>query len=115
MNNPECIFCKIARGEVKSDILYRDDTVFVIRDIRPKAPTHLLVMPLEHVTSLASPRPGQEAILGHMLTVAGQMAKREKVDVSGYRLIINQGPDSGQEVPHLHLHVLGGKRLGAMG
>ena len=111
----DCIFCKIGRGDIPSSLLDRDDRVFVIRDINPKAPTHLLVVPIEHVTYLASFTQDREALLGHMLLVAREMAQREGLTESGYRLVINQGPDSGQEVPHLHLHVLGGGRLGAMG
>ena len=111
----ECIFCRIGRGEVPSDLLYRDDSAFVIRDINPRAPTHLLVLPFEHVTYLASFTQDREALLGHLVLVAREMAQREGLTESGYRLVINQGADSGQEVPHLHLHVLGGSRLGAMG
>ena len=111
----DCIFCKIGRGDIPSSLLDRDDRVFVIRDINPKAPTHLLVVPIEHVTYLAAFTQDRETLLGHMLLVAREMAQREGLTESGYRLVINQGPDSGQEVPHLHLHVLGGGKLGAMG
>ena len=111
----ECVFCRIGREEIPSDILYRDDLAFVIRDINPRAPTHLLVLPFEHVTYLASFTQDREAMLGHLVLVAREMAQREGLTESGYRLVINPGADSGQEVPHLHLHVLGGRRLGAMG
>ena len=111
----DCIFCKIGQGEIPSELLYRDDTSFVIRDINPRAPTHLLVLPFEHVTYLASFTPEREVLLGHLVLVAKEMAQREGLTESGYRLVINQGSDSGQEVPHLHLHALGGRRLGAMG
>ena len=111
----DCIFCKIGQGEIPSEFLYRDDTAFVIRDIKPGAPTHLLVLPFEHVTYLASFTPDREAMLGHLVLVAREMAQREELTESGYRLVINQGPNSGQEVPHLHVHVLGGRRLGALG
>ena len=111
----ECVFCRIGRGEIPGDILYRDDQAFVIRDINPRAPTHLLVLPFEHVTYLASFTQDREALLGHLVLVAREMAQREGLAESGYRLVINEGADSGQEVPHLHLHVLGGRRLGAMG
>ena len=111
----DCIFCKIEQGEVSSEILYRDDTAFVIRDINPRAPTHLLVLPVEHVTYLASLTPDREALLGHLVLVARNMAQWEGLTESGYRLVINQGPNSGQEVPHVHLHVLGGRRLGTLG
>ena len=110
----DCIFCKIGQGEVPARILYRDDTTFVVRDINPMAPTHLLVLPVEHVTYLASFTSEREALLGHLALVAKEMAQREGLTEGGYRLVINQGPNSGQEVPHLHLHVLGGRRLGAL-
>ncbi len=110
----ECIFCKINRGEIPSDILYRDDDCFVIRDIAPRAPVHLLVIPTAHFTDLSGLSEEFHPVLGRMLSAARDMAAREGVVDSGYRLVINQGPDSGQEVPHLHLHVLGGRHLGAM-
>ena len=111
----ECIFCKIVRGEIPSDTLHRDDVVIAFRDINPRAPTHALVIPLEHVTYLDTVSPEQEALMGHMLLVGRDVARSEGVMESGYRLSINQGPDSGQLVPHLHLHVLGGRPLGAEG
>ena len=118
-----CVFCRIGRGEIPSDILYHDERAFVIRDINPRAPKHLLVLPSEHVTYLASLRLGSgqafeaatEPLLGHLMMVAGEIAKREGLTETGYRLVVNQGADSGQEVPHMHVHVLGGRRLGAMG
>ncbi|MDE2861430.1 MAG: HIT domain-containing protein [Chloroflexota bacterium] len=111
----QCIFCRIARGDIPSDMLDRDHTAFVIRDINPKASTHLLVIPLEHVTRIADFKVDGGGLLGHMMLMARDAARREGMVESGYRLVINQGPDSGQEVDHLHLHVLGGNRLGAMG
>lgn len=110
-----CIFCQISRGGAGAERLYTDDRCFVIRDIYPSAPTHLLVIPHQHITSLAYIGPGQESLTGHLFTVAEEMARREEVTVSGYRLVINQGRDSGQEVVHLHLHLLAGKRLPALG
>ena len=110
-----CVFCKIGQEEIASEFLYRDDTAFVIRDINPKAPSHLLVLPFEHVTDLARFTSGGEVMLGHLVLVAKEMAQHEGLTEEGYRLVINQGSDSGQEVAHLHLHVLGGRRLGTMG
>lgn len=115
MTQQDCIFCKIGRGEAPSTFLHRDDRCFVVRDIHPKAPTHLLVIPLRHVTAVALLASGDEPLVGHLLTVAGQAAKREGLAENGYRLVVNQGADGGQEVAHLHVHVLGGRRLGAMG
>lgn len=115
MTQQDCIFCKIGRGEAPSTFLHQDDRCFVVRDIHPKAPTHLLVIPLRHVTAVAGLAAGDEPLVGHLLTVAGQAAKREGLADSGYRMVVNQGADGGQEVAHLHVHVLGGRRLGAMG
>ena len=111
----DCIFCRIGGGQVDSDILYRDDNCFVIRDIAPKAPVHLLVIPNQHFTYLSDLTPAHYPMMGGLFTVAGEMARREGVADTGYRLVINQGSDAGQAVPHLHLHVLAGKRLGGMG
>jgi histidine triad (HIT) family protein len=111
----DCVFCKIGQGEIPSELLYSDDLAFVIRDINPKAPTHLLVIPSEHVTYLTSFTKDRESLLGHIVLVAMEMAKRDGLAESGYRLVINQGLDSWQEVTHLHLHVLGGSCLGPIG
>ena len=110
----DCIFCRIGRGEIDSEILYRDDVCFVIRDIAPEVPVHLLVIPNQHFTYLTDLTPADYPMIGGMFAAAREMAGREGVAESGYRLVINQGDDSGQQVPHLHLHVLGGKRLGEM-
>lgn len=111
----DCIFCMIGGGEVESEILYRDENCFVIRDFAPRAPVHLLVIPNQHFTYLTGLAPGFYPVLGGMFAASREMADREGVADSGYRLIINQGDNAGQQVPHLHLHLLGGKPLGAMG
>ena len=98
----DCIFCKIAEGEIPSDILYRDDVCFVIRDIAPAAPVHLLVIPNEHFTYLDGLMPDRHRMVGAMFQAAAQMAVREGISKSGYRLSINQGDDSGQMVDHLN-------------
>lgn len=108
-----CIFCKIAAGEIPGDFLYRDDYVFVIRDIAPKAPVHLLVIPIRHVEALTDLAPDDRAMLGAMLHAGQDSARCEGIAEGGYRLVINQGPNARQEVPHLHMHVLGGARLHA--
>ena len=111
----DCIFCKIGAGQVDSEILYRDDSCFVIRDIAPKAPLHLLIIPNQHFTYLTDLTPEFYPVLGGMFTVAKDMAAREGVRDAGYRLIINQGDHAGQMVPHLHLHLLAGGPLADMG
>ena len=113
--DPGCIFCKIGRGEMDSDIIYRDDVCFVIRDITPKAPTHLLVIPDRHFTYLSDLTAFDYTMIGGMVEAAKHMAESEGVSDSGYRLVINQGSGAGQQVAHLHLHVLGGRPLGKMG
>ena len=111
----DCIFCKIIRGEIPSDTVYRDDRAIAFRDISPRAPTHVLVIPLEHIAYLEAVSTDRETLLGHLLLVGRDVARSEGLMESGYRLAINQGPDSGQMVEHLHLHVLGGRALGAEG
>ncbi len=105
----------MARDSTHESPIYRDDQVFVLRDISPKAQVHLLIIPNMHLASLAYVGPGQVPIMGHMYVVAEEMARREGVTLSGYRLLLNQGDDSGQEIEHLHMHLLGGRKLGVMG
>ena len=111
----ECIFCRINAGEVPSEVLHRDDLCFVIRDINPVAPVHLLVIPTQNYVHASDASPDAEAMLGHLMSVGREMARREGVFQSGYRMAVNQGPDAGQSVDHLHLHVLGGRALGQEG
>lgn len=110
----DCIFCQIGQGQADTH-LYSDERCFVIRDIAPSAPTHLLVIPHQHVASMPAGDPAQEALVGHLFTVAEHMARQESIQESGYRLVINQGRDAGQGVAHLHLHVLAGKQLPPLG
>ena len=111
----ECVFCNMAQDPTHDAPVYRDDRVFAIKDINPKAPVHMLIIPNMHIASLAYVGPGQVPIMGHLFVVAEEIARREGVALSGYRLVLNQGTDSGQEIPHPHMHLLGGKKLGAMG
>jgi histidine triad (HIT) family protein len=111
----DCIFCKINSGEIPGDFLHRDEHCFVIGDIAPAAPTHLLVIPNEHLTHLEGLDQARAGLVGHMVMVAQQMAVKEGIADSGYRLVINQRDDAGQLIDHLHLHVLGGQKLGRMG
>jgi histidine triad (HIT) family protein len=106
-----CIFCKIARREIPTDLLHDADGIVAFRDISPQAPTHILVIPAHHYPSLneASADP---ALLGKLLAVAQRVAVQEGLDRRGYRAVINTGTDGGQSVGHLHLHLLGGRRLG---
>ena len=111
----DCIFCKIRDGEIPSEKLHSDDDCFVIRDINPIAPTHLLVIPTQHFAELAELGLEPNPAFASMFSAARAMAEREGVADSGYRLIVNQGSDGGQEVMHLHMHLLGGKPLRALG
>ncbi len=111
----DCVFCKINRGEIPSEVVFRNEGCFVIRDIAPKAPVHLLIIPSDHFTYLTGMTAEFAPIAADMLDAARHVAEQEGVTDSGYRLVINQGDNSGQEVPHLHMHLLGGKRLDGMG
>jgi len=111
----ECVFCKINRGEIPSEVIFRNEGCFVIRDIAPKAPVHLLIIPSVHFTYLADMTPEFAPTAADMLDAARRVAEQEGVSDAGYRLVINQGDNAGQDVPHLHMHLLGGNRLGGMG
>lgn len=106
----DCLFCRMATGEVPVDKVHEDELVFAIRDINPQAPTHLLVIPVDHVASLAE-LDASGPLPARLLAVAAELARREGLP-GGWRLVSNVGPDAGQSVPHLHLHLLGGRRLG---
>ena len=106
----DCLFCKIVAGEIPSETVYEDEQVVVFRDINPKAETHLLVIPRQHIASLDELTPEQDALMAHMLRVMPQLAKAEGLD-DGYRTIINTGKGGGQIIFHLHMHLLGGKDL----
>ena len=107
----ECLFCKIISGEIKGTIVFRDEQTTAFRDINPAGPTHILVVPNRHIESVNALESGDEPLLGHLISVAGQLAKSEGIDQSGYRLIVNTGADGGQTVFHLHVHLIGGQRM----
>lgn len=107
----ECVFCRIVAGQLPGDIVYRDDDFLAFRDISPQAPKHVLIIPKTHIRSIAELTPGQETMVGRLLILAKNLAEKEGIAKSGYRLVINCGPEGGQEVPHLHLHLLGGRKL----
>jgi len=110
----ETIFSKIIRKEIPSDIVYQDKTVTAFRDINPKAPTHILIIPNKIIPTVADVKEEDEAILGHMITVAAKIARDEGIADDGYRLLINCKDHGGQEVYHLHIHLFGGRPLGPM-
>ena len=110
---PDCLFCKIVRGDIPADIVYRDEHVLAFRDINPAAPQHLLIIPLKHIPSL-NDLSGEEdtVIAGHVMMAAKTVAREAGIDKSGYRLVFNTGPDSLQSVFHIHGHLVGGERMG---
>ncbi|MEO8281509.1 MAG: histidine triad nucleotide-binding protein [Ideonella sp.] len=114
-HDPNCIFCKIVEGKIPSRKVYEDDEVLGFHDIAPWAPVHFLLIPKQHIESLYETDPGQHAaLLGKMLALAPKLAREQGV-VNGFRALVNTGPDGHQEVPHLHLHVIGGPRPWAKG
>jgi histidine triad (HIT) family protein len=108
----DCLFCKICAGQIPAAITYRDDDVVAFKDIGPKAPFHELVIPVRHIASLTEVKPQDAALLGKLMMVATARAKESGFADSGFRVVMNAGPDAGQTVPHVHLHALAGRALG---
>jgi histidine triad (HIT) family protein len=109
----ECIFCRIIAGELPADIVYQDEDFLAFRDIMPKAPTHVLIITRTHIKSVAELTDGQHGLAGRLILLAKNLAEKEGIAEKGYRLAINCGPEGGQVVPHLHLHLLGGRQMDA--
>ena len=107
MNQPDCIFCKIVRGEIPSRKIYEDDDMLAFHDINPQAPVHFMIIPKDHVDSLATVDAAHERVLGRMFAMAGRLA-REQGSPEGFRTIVNTGRIGRQDVYHLHIHILGG-------
>ena len=110
----ETIFSKIIRQEIPAPLLYQDDLVSAFRDINPQAPTHILIVPNKVIPTVNDVTTEDEVALGRLFTVARKLAAEEGIDGSGYRLVVNCNRDGGQEVFHLHMHLLGGKRIGRL-
>lgn len=108
----DCLFCRIALGEQEADIVHSGDEVVAFRDIDPKAPTHILLIPKQHIESVRALKDGHGDLLADLFHAALHLAKAEGIDRSGWRLVTNVGPDAGQSVHHLHLHLLGGRPMG---
>ena len=106
-----CHFCKIISGEAKAEIIHRDERPTAFPDIHPLAPTHVLIVPNKHIESVNALEPEDEQMMGHLFSVARQLANEAGVSKSSYRLIINTGTDGGQSINHLHLHLIGGQRM----
>lgn len=111
MNAAKCPFCRIINGELSAEILFRDDSLICFQDAHPITPIHILIVPLEHIESLNAATSTHKVLLGHMQLTARQLAAEAGLAESGYRLVINSGPDAGQSVFHLHLHLIGGRHM----
>jgi len=111
----DCIFCKIASGEIKSSFLGENDWFVAFDDINPVAPAHVLVIPRDHVKSLEELTSFDDEVLKSLFDLVDEIVRSKGIKDSGFRLIVNQGSDSGQEVEHLHFHILGGRKLGRLG
>ena len=107
----DCLFCKLLAGQIPASIVYEDERVVAFQDINPQAPTHILLISREHIASAADLTPTHAALHSRLFVVAGQLARREGIERSGYRLLTNVGGDAGQSVHHLHLHLLGGRAM----
>jgi histidine triad (HIT) family protein len=106
-----CVFCKIVSEEAKAEIVYRNNQVTAFRDTHPVAPTHILIVPNRHIESVAVLEAEDEQLMGHLFTVARRLAEEEGIAAGGYRLIVNTGPNGGQTIFHIHLHLIGGQRM----
>ena len=107
----DCVFCKIAAGKIPGQILYQDEDIVAFRDINPQAPVHLVIIPRKHIPSLARLSEAEAPVIASMVNIANRLAREESIAETGYRLAINCGEQGGQAVPHLHMHLLGGRRL----
>ncbi|MBA7485592.1 Purine nucleoside phosphoramidase [subsurface metagenome] len=107
----DCVFCQIATGEIPSEFLYQDEDAVAFRDIHPAAPTHIIIIPKKHIPSLAHLSEADLPLMGHMVKIANQLAEKEGILERGYRLVINCGQEGGQVVPHLHIHLIGGRKV----
>ncbi len=116
MQDPQCIFCKIAAGEIPSTAVFANDELYAFPDINPKAPVHLLIIPKDHaMRSIAEMTDDQQALVGRMIGLAKRLAEERGIATDGYRLVFNVRHHAGQEVDHVHLHLLGGQPLGPLG
>ena len=108
----DCIFCKIIKRQIPSQIVFESDEIIAFRDVNPVAPVHILVIPKKHLSSLLDLNEEDEKLVGKIYTVINKIAKQEGIDKKGFRVVVNCGEDGGQEVKHLHFHLIGGKKLG---
>ncbi len=107
-----CIFCEIINKNIPSEIVFEDDEIMAFRDVDPQAPVHILIIPKRHISGLTAAKESDGELMGKICLAAAEIAKREAINFSGYRLVVNTGSDAGQAVDHLHFHLLGGRTLG---
>lgn len=111
MSHEDCIFCGIASGKIPSSMVFEDDVCYAFNDLSPQAPTHVLIIPREHIDSLAQTKDNHQTMLGHLLTTAAGIARDKGFSDDGYRVVINTNGDGGQTVFHLHVHLLAGRQF----
>ena len=107
----DCLFCGIIDGRTKASVVYRDDAVVAFKDIKPRAPVHILIIPRKHIASVLDIEPNDDALIGQIFRVASRLAREHGIAESGFRVVVNAGPDAGQSVFHLHYHLLGGRQM----
>jgi histidine triad (HIT) family protein len=107
----DCVFCRIVAGEIPADIVHKDDELLAFRDINPQAPTHILIIPKSHIPSLTAITQKHRALMGSIILLGKNLAEKEGISDKGYRLSVSTGTDGGQLVPHVHFHLLGGRKL----
>ena len=110
--DPDCLFCKIVAGEIPANVVLKNDQVTVFRDINPQMPTHVLMVPNRHIADAEALSPADDAIVGTLVRTAQEVARQEGLTECGYRLVVNTWPDALNSVPHLHIHLLGGRSMG---
>lgn len=112
MSESDCLFCRIAQGQIPADVVRSNDEVVAFRDIHPQAPTHILIIPRKHISSVSELEEADAHLLGDLFLMAKDLAREEGIAEGGYRMVVNAGADAGQTVFHVHLHLLGGRGMG---
>ena len=107
----DCLFCGIANGKIKANLVYQDEAVLAFKDIAPKAPVHILIIPRNHIASVVDIEASDNGVIGRIFEVAGRLAREQGISEKGFRVVVNSGADAGQTVFHLHYHLLGGRQM----
>ena len=111
----DCLFCNIVSGNIPAEIVYQDEHALAFRDISPQAPTHILVIPKKHISTINEIEPTDQQLIGHLVLTAQKLAKEQGIDESGFRLVMNCNQEGGQTVYHIHMHLMGGRQLTVLG